>query len=339
MRKTAALGPVGGAPRLRIRPGILLAGATLAALAAGAWASEPTAAGFSGTWRLSAESGDVSAPPSRDGWALSPSRSADRARPVGGGFDLPLEVMVDAHRLVVSDDGTTLRATYPKGRVRSFVTDGQKRYVDDGDGPADVTCRRKGSEVTVSSEWRRGYKLRETWELRASPRRLVVTGRLRGRESQEYVRTYEPAPPGEEPTPAVPSPTPRPSPRPDLVPAVPAPAASPGPVPPAVGPTFHDRLDECSIRPPKGARPAELTALAKVPQAEASRSALASMGSARPSGVISSDLEVFDGCLVWPFTLRFPERGGVVEAFVDAGDGKVVKSEFVRTGPAAPGSP
>ena len=56
--------------------------------------------------------------------------------------------------------------TYPTGRKRTFVTDGVKRYLDDGDGPADVTALRKGTTVTVASEWFRGYKLRETWELR-----------------------------------------------------------------------------------------------------------------------------------------------------------------------------
>ena len=56
-------------------------------------------------------------------------------------------------------------------------------------------------------------------------------------------------------------------------------------------------------------------------------------------GVISSGAEVFDGCLVWPFTLRLPALGGVQEVFVDAGDGRVVKSDFIRLGPRPAGAP
>jgi len=247
--------------------------------------------------------------------------------------------MTDARRLVVTDDGIALVVTYPSGRKRTFRTDGETRYLDDGDGPANVVARRKGNVVTVTSEWFRGYRLRETWELLESPRRLHVTGKLKGRESQEYVRRYVPAPPGEvvPPTGGV---APTPAPRADTPPLETAPALpAPAPDSSAPAPIFHDRLGECSIRPPKRARPEELKALAKVSQAEAGKAAVASLSSARPSGVLSSDLEVFDGCLVWPITLRYPEKGGVVEAFVDAGDGKVVKSEFIRTGPPSPERP
>jgi len=103
-----------------------------------------------------------------------------------GGFDIPLEVMTDAHRLVVADDGATMSVVYPSGRKRTFVTDERPRYVEDGDSPATVTARRKATTVSVISEWFRGYNLRETWELRADPRSLVVTGKLSGRASQSY---------------------------------------------------------------------------------------------------------------------------------------------------------
>lgn len=300
----------------------------------------PDGAGFSGTWALAASADDVAGRPARDGWAGA-GLGGDRSRPAGGGFDLPLEVMTDARRLVVEDDGTALRVTYPSGRKRSFTADGEKRYIDDGDGPANVVARRKGNVLTVTSEWFRGYRLRESWEVTASPRRLVVTGKLKGRESQEYVRTYAPAPPeeaGPTPVPTAPAPAPAPPARPQG-PPTPLPAATGASEGGAVGPAFHDRLGECTIRPPQRARPEELKALARVSQAEAGKAAVVSLGSARPTGVLSSDLEVFDGCLVWPVTLRFPEKGGVVEAFVDAGDGKVVKSEFIRTGPSSPEAP
>ena len=280
------------------------------------------AAGFGGAWVLVDSADDVVVRVPKDGWGAA--GGAERpggtgGRGAGGGFDLPLEVMTDARRLIVTDDGTTLRVTYPSGRKRTFVTDGAKRYLDDGDGPADVVARRKGTTVSVSSEWVRGYRLRETWELRESPRLLVVTGKVRGRESQEYVRRYAPAPPGE------PAPTPAASPRP-----------GPAEVPiVAVRPPAVDRIAECSIRPPRSASPADLARLVRVTQEEAARKAVASLLPLKPSDVISSDVEAYEGCLVWPFTLRLPERKGVQDVFVDAGDGGIVWSEFVPMGPSA----
>jgi hypothetical protein len=76
-----------------------------------------------------------------------------------------------------------------------------------------------------------------------------------------------------------------------------------------------------------------------VPQEAAAKAAAASVAPLRPEGVITSDAEVFDGCLVWPITLRLPALGGVQEVFVDAGDGRVVKSDFIRLGPRPAGTP
>ncbi len=281
--------------------------------------------GLSGTWKLTATRDDVAAvKPPTESW--NPLGGGERpggtgTLGTGGGFDLPLEVMTDARRLGVTDDGTTVNVSYPSGRKRTFVTDGAKRRFDDGDGPADVTARRAGATITVTSEWFRGYRLRETWELREGPRRLVVTGKLRGRESQEYVRSYEPAPPGE-------------------VVATPAPSAAGGPdaqaspEPPAGGaaapaPQLVDRMAECTIHPPRNAGASELSRLARVRQEDAAKTAVGSVAPAKPTDVISSDVESFEGCLAWPFTLRLPGKKGVQEIFVDAGDGKVVRSEFV----------
>lgn len=299
--------------------------------------------GFAGTWVLAKTADDVDRIPSKGAWTGLGGTTGATARPGGGGFDLPMEVMADARLLVVADDGLALRVTYPSGRVRTFATDGARRYVDDGDGPADVVARRKDLSVTVSSEWVRGYRLRETWELREAPRRLVVSGRLRGRESHEYVRTYEPAPEGT----TVPRPTPSPAatpvvrlPWPPAPPeAIPAPSPA-GPDAPAPSePPTVDRLSECTLRPPARTPAGERNALAKTPQETAARAAAASVAPLRPDGVLSSDAEVFDGCLVWPFTLRLPALGGVQEVFVDAGDGRVVKSDFIRLGPRPAGAP
>ena len=316
-------------PVFRHAVSVLIAAATLAAVpASGADAPpSPVGSGFSGAWALSASSDDVVAKPAKEGWDIL--GGAERPEGTGtlgagGGFDLPLEVMTDAHRLVVADDGTTLRVTYPSGRKRAFVTDGAKRYLDDGDGPADVTAHRKGETVSVTSEWFRGYKLRETWELRANPRRLVVTGKVKGRNSYEYKRTYEPAP-AVEPKAEKPEP----------VATAPAAAAAAATGSEATGrpaewkPPAVNRLGECAIRPPRRATADDLGKLVRVTQEEAGKTAIASLAPMKPADTISSDVEVYEGCLTWPFTLRLPGMKGVQEIFVDAGDGKVVWSEFV----------
>jgi hypothetical protein len=296
--------------------------------------------GFSGRWALSEAKDNVVLRSKPALWSLTPGADQGPGSvgggTAGGGFDLPLEVMTDARRLVVDDDGATLRVTYPTGRKRTFVTDGGTRYIDDGDGPGDVTARRKGTTITVASEWSRGYKLKETWELRASPRRLVVTGKVKGRQSQEYVREYEPAPPG---GPFLPTPAPE---APSSSSAAGGGAEAP---PPAHGsateaaPPAVDRLGECTTHPPRNASPADLNSLARVSQEEARKTAVASLGPLKPGDVISSDVEPYEGCLVWSFTLRLPSRNGVQEVFVDAGDGKVVRSEFVPMGPSTGETP
>ncbi|MHB8797738.1 MAG: hypothetical protein ACYDBY_04665 [Thermoanaerobaculia bacterium] len=301
---------------------------------------------FAGTWTLAATADDVARVAPKGAWAGLGGTTGATARPGGGGFDLPIEVMTDARLLVVEDDGLRLRVTYPSGRVRTFVTDGSERYVDDGDGPADVVARRRDRTVTVSSEWVRGYRLRETWELRSDPRRLVVSGRLKGKESHEYVRNYEPAPEGAVAASATPVP---PAPTPGVrLPWAPASSATPAATATASGepgglpakePPSVDRLAECTLRPPARTPAGELNGLAKVPQESAAKAATASVAPLRPEGVISSGAEVFAGCLVWPFTLRLPALGGVQEVFVDAGDGRVVKADFIRLGPRPAGAP
>ncbi len=134
--------------------------------------SGPGGTGLSGAWALVGSRDDVAAKARKGLWDVASGMPGESR---SGGFDIPLEVMTDARRLVVDDDGATMRVVYPSGRKRTFVTDERPRYVEDGDSPATVTARRKGTAVSVLSEWSRGYRLRETWELRADPRRLVVT--------------------------------------------------------------------------------------------------------------------------------------------------------------------
>lgn len=312
-----------------------LAGALSAGSRLEAGTQAGSGAGFSGAWELKKEAGD-------NPFAAEASGEADRSGREGrgqgglGGFggqggaageavDAPLEAVGDAHRLVIVDDGWKLEITYPTGRKRVLYTDDEARELDDGDGPAKVTAKRKGhggERVVVTSAWPSGRGLKETWDLLARPRRLVVEGSVKGRYPFVYRRVYEPAaelaavPPkaaAASPDPTAPA-----------VPATAAPSGTPGPVSnPAAASAVKP---ECSVRPPRGAGRAELAALARITGSEAEKRAIASVGSQRVTSVIFSDLEVDDGCLVWPLDLRLEGKAGVQEILIDAGDGKVLSS-------------
>ncbi|HKC24549.1 MAG TPA: hypothetical protein VKF32_07385, partial [Thermoanaerobaculia bacterium] len=88
------------------------------------------------------------------------------------------------------------------------------------------------------------------------------------------------------------------------------------------------RRTDCSIRPPRGASGEELAGLAKISLAEAEKRAAASVAPEKVTSVISSDVEVDDGCLVFPLDLRLAGKKGVQEVLIDAGDGKVISSKF-----------
>jgi hypothetical protein len=231
--------------------------------------------------------------------------------------DVPLEVTVDSSRLTVTDDGDAVRVVYPSGRKRVFFTDGEERELDEGDGPARVVSTRKSPDrVVVTSKWPSKNALAETWELRAAePRRLTITTKVSGRRSFRYTRTYEPG------VPYTPTPTPTATP-------TEAPTPTPAPLPPgATAPPSG--MPGCSIRPPRGASAEELKRLARVSSADAEKRALASVPPGRRvSSVISSDVEVNEGCLVYPFDLRIEGKKGVQEVLVDAGDGRVLSSKF-----------
>lgn len=306
---------------------LLVLAAVLAAGSALAADPPPARADFSGTWALQRESGDD---------AGGKMKGEVRSSSAGGGalgavVDLPLEAFVDASRLVVADDGSTLKITYPSGRQRVFRTDGEERLLDEGDGIARVTVKRKGDRgerIQVVARWSGGRSLRETWELLPDPRRIAVTGKAEGRQSLKFERLYEPA------TGPPPSPSPAATARPLPAPAAgAAPSAAPAPSAAAGAPTAAAaRPGDCTIRPKRGTRPPELAALARLPQEDAARRAAASLAPLTASSVITSDVEVRDGCLVWPIVLRVPEKGGAYEVLIDAGDGKVVASVFESLG-------
>lgn len=84
----------------------------------------------------------------------------------------------------------------------------------------------------------------------------------------------------------------------------------------------------CSIKPAKGTAKAELPRLAKVTQADAQKAALAAKGVPAGASVAEAELEVEHGCLVWSFDLKLPDKPGVQEVMIDAGDGKVLSSAY-----------
>ncbi len=311
----------------------VFAGGVFAGRRLEAGAQEASGAGFSGAWEMKKEAGEDPFAAEASGEGGRTGKEGRGARggfgnsggPAGEAVDAPLEAVGDAHRLVIVDAGWKLEITYPTGRKRVLYTDGVERELDDGDGPAKVTAKRKGQRgerVLVTSVWPSDRRLKETWDLLARPRRLVVEGSVKGRYPFVYRRVYEPAAEREVAAPKAAAATPAPS----AVPTNAGPAAPPAPV---SSPTAASGAKTgCSVRPPRGARRAELAALARISASEAEKRAIASVGSQRVTSVIFSDLEVNEGCLVWPLDLRLEGKAGVQEILIDAGDGRVLSSTF-----------
>lgn len=85
---------------------------------------------------------------------------------------------------------------------------------------------------------------------------------------------------------------------------------------------------DCSIRPPKGTAKADLPAKAKVSQSDAQKAAMGAKGVPVGASVAEAELEVEHGCLVWSFDLKVPDKPGVQEVMIDAGNGKVLSSAY-----------
>ena len=86
-----------------------------------------------------------------------------------------------------------------------------------------------------------------------------------------------------------------------------------------------DKLD-CSIKAKKLATTAEKTAMARVKEADARKTALDSV-KAPGANVAKGELEVEDGCLIYSYDIKVPGKSGAEEVFVDAGNGKVLKTK------------
>ena len=90
---------------------------------------------------------------------------------------------------------------------------------------------------------------------------------------------------------------------------------------------------------PAGTSQEDLQRMAKVTSKDAEARAIASVAPEKVTSVMSSGVEVVNGCLAWPFDLRFASKGGVQEVMVDAGDGRILSSEYEPpAGGSAPGS-
>jgi len=279
---------------------------------------------FSGTWAL--DEGKSEDPFAKLRGDAPSGAGGDRAQEGGSkgrggsssgarstGEDAPAELLEDERRIVVRDEGGKVKIIHGQGRQRVLYLDGDERELDDGDGPAKVKAKRKGDTITVSIK-SRDRDLHVIWELLSDPRRVLVTTKVSGRTSFTYKRLYRPAP--EPQAEAAPTPVPTPAaipPAPDVAVAVPAPGA-PRP--------------ECSIRPPRGTQPAELSRMARITQRDAEKRAAAAIAPKRASSVMTSDVEVDGGCLVWSFDLRFDGTSGFQEVIIDAGDGKILSSRF-----------
>ncbi len=300
----------------------------------------PGRADFSGTWQLNEEqSTRVADILGKDGMVPSGETAGGRGESAGrrgggrggssGGSglgDSAYQLLEDERRLVVADEGETVRITRVGGKKRVLYPDGEERELDDGEGPAAVTAKRKGASgerIVVSSKWPTGRSASETWELLSSPRRLLVTTKVSSRKSFTVKRLYDPAPDG--PPKAVPLATPA---TPQVATAAP-PVEPIAPAAPAVPPAG---MAKCSVRPARGATAAELARLANISQAAAERRALDFVAPKKPVSVITGEVEVYEGCLVWTFFLRFGDTKGVQEIAVDAGDGKLLTSEVEAGG-------
>src|SRR5216684_4370554 len=83
----------------------------------------------------------------------------------------------------------------------------------------------------------------------------------------------------------------------------------------------------CSIHPKTGATKEELAAMAKVTQADAQKTALATLKDPSKATVKSAELEAEHGCLLYSFDIEVAGKTGVQEVQIDAGNGKVLSNK------------
>jgi uncharacterized membrane protein YkoI len=82
---------------------------------------------------------------------------------------------------------------------------------------------------------------------------------------------------------------------------------------------------DCSTKASKTTKKAELMTMAKVKADEAKKAALAAVPGA--TTVTKGGIETEEGCLVYSYHVKDPGGKGATEVFVDAGTGKVLKTD------------
>lgn len=92
----------------------------------------------------------------------------------------------------------------------------------------------------------------------------------------------------------------------------------------AVTAASGDLKGKCSMTAGKMVKKAELEKMAKVKHDEAKKVAMDSAGGGK---IVKGGIETEDGCLVYSFHVQDTAGKGQTEVFVDAGNGKVLKSE------------
>jgi uncharacterized membrane protein YkoI len=92
-----------------------------------------------------------------------------------------------------------------------------------------------------------------------------------------------------------------------------------------IAPTIAGAKDlPCSIKAAQ--LDAETKAMAKFPEADARKTALAQI-QVPGASISGGGLEVEDGCLLYTYDIKVPGRRGVEEVVIDAGNGKVLLVE------------
>jgi uncharacterized membrane protein YkoI len=81
----------------------------------------------------------------------------------------------------------------------------------------------------------------------------------------------------------------------------------------------------CSIKAKKLTSKKDMTAMAKVSEADARKAAMDSVGAG--SSITKGGLEVEDGCLIYDFDVKVAGKSGIEEVAVDAGTGKVLSTK------------
>ena len=81
---------------------------------------------------------------------------------------------------------------------------------------------------------------------------------------------------------------------------------------------------DCSMKAAKTAKKAQLEQMATVKPEEAKKIAL---GDNPGASIVKGGIETEDGCLVYSYHVKDAAGKGQTEVFVDAGNGKVLKSE------------